>query len=97
MVIVEAMAMELPVLSTPVGIACEVIDARANGVLSTGSDAAALERGLLELVELRPSWAEMGAAARRRVEGFTAERMASRYHELYEVWLRSAARTWPSS
>ena len=33
----------------------------------------------------------------RRVEGFTAERMASRYHELYEVWLRSAARTWPSS
>lgn len=95
MVIVEAMAMGLPVLSTPVGIACEVID-DTNGFVSAGCDAAALARGLRELFELRQYWPEMGAAARLRVEGFTAERMARRYDELYERWLsRAAARAWP--
>jgi glycosyltransferase involved in cell wall biosynthesis len=90
MVIVEAMAMGLPVLTTPVGIAPEVINDRAGGIVSTGSDAAALERGLLELLALRPNWAEMGAVARLQVEGFTAERMATRYYELYEMWLSGA-------
>jgi glycosyltransferase involved in cell wall biosynthesis len=87
MVIVEAMAMGLPVLTTPVGIACEVIHGRGSGLVTNGSDPIALERGLLELLELRSSWPEMGAAARRQVVGFTAQRMASRYHELYEKWL----------
>lgn len=89
MVIVEAMAMGLPVLSTPVGIAREVISGHENGVLSSGSDPAALEKGLQELLELRSSWPQMGASARRQVEGFTAERMAGRYEELYSEWLRS--------
>lgn len=90
MVVVEAMAMGLPVLSTPVGVAREVIEGRGNGLVSAGSDAPALERGLRELLELRSGWGEMGAAARRRVAGFTAERMASRYSELYGTWLDAA-------
>jgi glycosyltransferase involved in cell wall biosynthesis len=92
MVIVEAMAMGLPVLTTPVGIACELIKGRASGLVSTGSDSLALERGLLELLELRPRWPEMGAAARRQVEGLTAERMAGRYCELYQTWLGAPRR-----
>jgi glycosyltransferase involved in cell wall biosynthesis len=92
MVIIEAMAMGLPVLTTPVGIACEVIKSPTSGLLSAGSDPAALERGLLELIELRPTWAKMGAAARRQVAGLTAERMANRYSELYEMWLDDAER-----
>ena len=90
MVIIEAMAMGLPVLATPVGIAPEVIRQPACGLISPGSDAAALERGLRELLELHPSWAEIGVAARQRVAGFTAERMARRYLELYERWLSGA-------
>lgn len=90
MVIIEAMAMGLPVLSTPVGIAPEVIEPPTTGLLTSGSDAAALERGLLSLLELRPSWPHMGASARRHVRGFTAQRMARRYQELYAEWLRFA-------
>jgi glycosyltransferase involved in cell wall biosynthesis len=90
MVIVEAMAMGLPVLTTPVGIVPEVIDARVSGIITSGSGPAALARGFLELLELRSSWSSMGAAARRRVEGFTAELMAHRYEELYARWLSGA-------
>ncbi len=88
MVIVEAMAMGLPVLSTPVGIAPEVIGS-GSGVLTSGSDAVALADGLQTLLERRPSWPQMGASARQRVQGFTAERMAARYQELYGEWLRA--------
>jgi glycosyltransferase involved in cell wall biosynthesis len=87
MVIVEAMAMGLPVLSTPVGVAREVIEPPGAGLLTWGTDAAALEQGLRRLLELRPRWEQMGASARRRVAGFTAQRMASRYQQLYREWL----------
>jgi len=92
MVIIEAMAMGLPVLSTPVGIAPEVIEAPDTGLMTAGSDVAALQRGLVALLELRPSWPEMGAAARRRVGAFTAQRMASRYQQLYAQWIRASER-----
>ncbi len=89
MVIVEAMAMAKPVLSTPVGIAPEVIEQRRNGFLAAGSDADALADGLRELVAARPRWD--GAAARAAVSGFEATRMATRYAELYREWLGEAA------
>jgi glycosyltransferase involved in cell wall biosynthesis len=87
MVIVEAMAMARPVLSTPVGIATEVIAPDATGVLCSSSDAEALAAGLEEILALRPRWRELGMAARRRVEGFTAAAMAERYCQLYEQWM----------
>jgi glycosyltransferase involved in cell wall biosynthesis len=90
MVIVEAMAMGRPVLSTPVGIAREVITPPQNGLLSASPEPEALAVGLRALLELRPRWAEIGAAARRRVEGFTAEAMAKRHQELYVRWLNAA-------
>ena len=39
------------------------------------------------MLALRSSWPTMGAAARRRVQGFTATSMANRYQELYAQWL----------
>ncbi len=90
MVIIEAMAMGLPVLSTPVGVAPEVIEAPRSGLLTSGSDAGALAQGLRRLLELRSSWPQMGASARAQVGGFTAQRMALRYQQLYGEWLRAA-------
>jgi len=87
MVIVEAMAMARPVLSTPVGIAPEVIVSGETGVLCSSPDPSALARCLREMMALRSSWPAIGASARRRVEGFTAASMASRYSELYARWL----------
>ncbi len=87
MVIIEAMAMARPVLSTPVGVAPEVISQKETGLLCASSEPDALARGLGDMLALRAAWPEMGAAAHRRVQGFTATSMASRYQELYARWL----------
>ena len=87
MTIVEAMAMEKPVLSTPVGIAPEVIKPRFNGLLTSDVSCDALEGGLCELLAVRPHWQEIGTAARSAVQPFTATQMAARYTELYNRWL----------
>ncbi|OAI38753.1 hypothetical protein AYO39_00820 [Actinobacteria bacterium SCGC AG-212-D09] len=87
MVIVEAMAMAKPVLSTPVGIAPEVITSGESGVLCAGSDQGDLERGLGELLSLRDRWAELGSRGRTRVSGFTARATADAYERLYRAWV----------
>ena len=91
MVIVEAMAMGKPVLSTPVGIAPEVITTGESGLLTTGSTVGELVSGLKLLLSMRPRWGAVGAAARARVADFTAARMAEQYRKLYAAWLREAA------
>src|SRR4029078_3055279 len=63
MVIIEAMAMARPIMSTPVGIASEVIDG-TTGVLAASSRASDLERALRQLYEQRDAWPTMGVAAR---------------------------------
>jgi glycosyltransferase involved in cell wall biosynthesis len=90
MVIIEAMAMARPIVSTPVGIAPEVVRTGATGVLARATGEAALADGLRELMRLRKSWPAMGRAARTAVEGFTARRMADDYDALYERWLAEA-------
>jgi glycosyltransferase involved in cell wall biosynthesis len=87
MVIVEAMAMARPVLSTPVGIAPEVITPGETGLLCSSPDSRALAGGLRAILDVRAHWPAIGAAARRRVEAFTAVSMARRYQELYALWL----------
>jgi glycosyltransferase involved in cell wall biosynthesis len=57
------------------------------GVLAAATGADALADGLRELMSLRARWAELGAAARERVSGFTARRMADEHEALYEQWL----------
>jgi glycosyltransferase involved in cell wall biosynthesis len=87
MVIIEAMAMARPVVSTPVGIAPEVITGREIGVLCSAPDPETVAAGLREMLALQDSWPELGARARRRVRGFTAASTANHYRELYVRWL----------
>jgi glycosyltransferase involved in cell wall biosynthesis len=94
MVIVEAMAMARPVLSTRVGIAPEVIKPGETGFLSCSPEPSALADGLREMLDVQPHWPSIGAAARRRVDGFTAASMAGRYRELYTYWLSSSRANW---
>lgn len=87
MVIVEAMAMAKPVVSTPVGIAPEVIEAGVTGVLAKDGSVGALAEALESIFLMRDRWITLGTNGRERVSGFTADAMASRYAQLYRGWL----------
>lgn len=91
MVIVEAMAMARPVLSTPVGIAPEILTG-GTGLLTRDASTPGLEEGFQDMLAMRSEWASLGATARGVAEQFTARRMALRYSELYDEWLDGRAR-----
>jgi glycosyltransferase involved in cell wall biosynthesis len=91
MVIVEAMAMARPVLSTPVGIAGEIVGTDT-GVLARSSSIDDIADGLRTLLQARDRWPAMGAAARERAGGFTAKAMAARYEQLYGQFLAGPTR-----
>jgi glycosyltransferase involved in cell wall biosynthesis len=93
LVILEAMAMARPVLATPVGIAPELIVPGVTGFLCSSGSAGALADGLRCTLASRARWRQIGAAARQRVEPFTAVSMASRYEERYERWTRDSRRS----
>jgi glycosyltransferase involved in cell wall biosynthesis len=91
MVIIEAMAMGLPIMSTPVGIAPDVI-AADRGVLVASPSVADLARGLRTLLDRRRDWPAMGMAAREAAAAFTAQRMAQQHSRLYRELLVDAGR-----
>lgn len=66
-VLVEAMAMKLPVISTPVSGIPELIEDRVNGLLSPPKDAAALAVALEELLNDSALRTRLGDAARQTV------------------------------
>jgi glycosyltransferase involved in cell wall biosynthesis len=91
--VVEAMAMRLPVVATPVGIAGDVIEDGVSGVRIAGTDVDSLVEAMDRAVEWRDRWPELGAEARRRALTFTPERWVNAHERLYErrLGLTSAA------
>jgi len=67
-VLIEAMAMKLPVVSTFSGAIPEIVDDGLSGLLVHPRDEEALAEAILRLIE-NPAWAEMlGSNARKKVE-----------------------------
>jgi glycosyltransferase involved in cell wall biosynthesis len=80
----EAMAMGLPVVSTPIGGVPEIVEDGISGVLVPPADAIALADALAALIADPRRCAALGAAARRRIEGkFDITRNVRRYVELF--------------
>ena len=85
MVVLEALALQRPVVATRVGGIPEVIEHGQTGFLAEPSDASSLARLLQRLVEDLPMAVSIGKAGRTRVEEkFTARTMAGKTAELYE-------------
>jgi glycosyltransferase involved in cell wall biosynthesis len=82
--LLEAMALERPVVATAVGGVPEVLRHRATGVLVAPRDERALAEACLELAR-RPEWARtLGARARRAVENeFSHEQNGQALLEAY--------------
>ncbi|MEW5944782.1 MAG: glycosyltransferase [bacterium] len=87
-VILEAMAMGKPVVSSGVGGIPEAVTSGREGVLVAPGDVDELTRALAWLLSEPRRRVEMGEAARKRVrETFTVERMVGETEEVYRLML----------
>jgi glycosyltransferase involved in cell wall biosynthesis len=90
MVILEAFAHGIPVISTPVGAIPEVVREGHNGLLVPAGDVAALARALERLIEDPALRRNLGSEARRdHAERYDIGPYIAR---LAEIWRRSVAR-----
>jgi colanic acid/amylovoran biosynthesis glycosyltransferase len=84
-VLMEAMAMGLPVVSTTHSGIPELVEDGESGLLAAERDVEALERAVRKLAGDPSSWAEMGAAGRKRVgEDYNLSKQLERLEGLYE-------------
>lgn len=88
LVLLEAMLCSCPVITTPVGVAPEIIVNRVNGTVVDGSPESIASAA--RLVDQHPVWARaIAAEGRRHAEQFgLASRMAREYADLFErLWI----------
>lgn len=88
-VLMEAQAMELPVIATKVGSVDQVLKDGESGFLAPPGDSKALAERLGYLIDHPESWHEMGKAGRQLVEKhFDIEKLNRRLVRIYERLLR---------
>jgi glycosyltransferase involved in cell wall biosynthesis len=91
-IILEALATGLPVISSAVGGVPEIIEDAVSGLLVPPGDVAALVLAIRRLLHDPHQRAQIGKAGRQRVEQqFTIAHCAQRLAEVYGVALRAAA------
>lgn len=83
-VVLEAMAMECPVVATGVNGVPEIVEDGVTGRLVPRGDAATLTRATIEILDTPEAGRGMGRAGRQRVvQRFTAQRMVAETQALY--------------
>lgn len=88
-VLVEAMSVETPIISTDVGGAKEVITDGENGLLIPSEDVEAIAKAILKVYRNRDFAMKIALSGRKTVhERFTVEKMINHQIECYESWLR---------
>ncbi|OFV87193.1 MAG: hypothetical protein A3J75_02455 [Acidobacteria bacterium RBG_16_68_9] len=92
--ILEAMAMELPVVATGVGGTNEVVRHGESGVLVPARDPQALAAAITAVLDAPERWREMGRLGRRIVaEQFSAQSMVRQMESLYLSMLQERSAT----
>jgi glycosyltransferase involved in cell wall biosynthesis len=84
MVIVEALAAGLPVVSTPVGIAPEAVDSTCGWVTAAAGERD-IEAGLRIALTERDSWEALGEGARAAARAFPVAKMVAAHEYLYST------------
>jgi glycosyltransferase involved in cell wall biosynthesis len=89
-VIIEAMALERPLIATSVAAAPEQIDHDETGLLVPARDPEAIAWGVIQMIQDPTRAARLGREARRRVvERFNFPRMMREYEHWYAEWFRA--------
>ncbi len=88
MVILEAMAMETPIVASAVGGVPELVEDGKSARLVPPDDAAALEQALEHVLQDREMAVRLSRAAKERVGLFSAEEQAKKVVEVYKLKTR---------
>jgi glycosyltransferase involved in cell wall biosynthesis len=80
--LVEALGCALPLVTTAVGAAPEIIREGENGFLCAPKDAAALEAALAAALDRRADWPAIGRRARESAESFDVPQVVQNYVDL---------------
>jgi len=94
-VLVEAMALGLPIVASSVGGIPDLVKNEQNGLLVPPADAAALARAISDLLEDKGKRKRMGEAGKRMCRAYSAEAMMAQINDLYRSLLEVHSR--PSS
>ncbi len=90
-VVIEAMAMGLPVVATPVGAIAEIVEDGRSGLLVPVRDAASLEAALRRLIEAPALRLEMGRRAQERALAlYSFETVIAQLIAIYRACLADA-------
>jgi glycosyltransferase involved in cell wall biosynthesis len=90
-VLLEAMALGVPIVATDVDGIREVVQAGENGYLVCPGDTAEMAERVLELLGNKELCSVMGRKSQRMVEPFSAQKMVEDYSRLY---LQMMGRSW---
>jgi glycosyltransferase involved in cell wall biosynthesis len=90
MVFIEAFALGIPIVSTPVGVVPEIIKNGTNGFLSDGVDVNAITDALNKMLAVENKWREMGENGRAVSEEFDVRKTQAECDALYIKWLNQA-------
>jgi UDP-glucose:(heptosyl)LPS alpha-1,3-glucosyltransferase len=98
---VEAAASGLPVVTTPVGVACDIVfgadNARELGGVIIKSDPIEIGRVLAELAMDEARRQQLGTTAQHRAVGFGWDQLAERVDDVYQDLLSRADRSKPAT
>jgi starch synthase len=83
LVILESMQLQRPVIASAVQGVSEVIADGKTGLLVPGQDPSALCRAIQTLLSQPERAIQMGLEGRKRAMGFTIDRNADQYEDLY--------------
>jgi glycosyltransferase involved in cell wall biosynthesis len=88
--LLEAGAMEKPVICSPVGGMPEIVENGSTGFIVPTNDTPALAEAMIRLLRDEDLRRRMGRAGRRRIlQQFTEERMAANTESVYEEVLQA--------
>ncbi|MCL0067881.1 glycosyltransferase [Peptococcaceae bacterium] len=83
LVVLEAIAAEVPIVATDVGIIREVLIDKENGLIVPPKDAEALAKSIKFMLKNPEKAREMGIKGKKTVGRFSIENTVQRYEELY--------------
>lgn len=87
MVYIEAFALGKPAISTPVGIAPDIITNGVNGFVAKTGDAASFSNAMFQLLAIKDKWPQMSERNKKIADDFAVQKTQALCDSFYLKWM----------